>query len=141
MLMLKHFRWLLPITLGLLLVFGCTAPVNEVSLDQQFSLSPGQAATVKGENLAIKFIEVTGDSRCPTGVECIQAGDAKIQVEITYSGKTYYETFTQLGNSGPTKTDFQNYEIIFNVLPYPEAGKEIKDEDYRLQLTASRKPD
>lgn len=138
--MLKHFRWVLPITLGLLLVFGCAAPADEVNLDQQFTLSPGQKATVVGENLTIKFIKVTGDSRCPTGVQCIQAGDAKSQIQITYSGKTYSGTFTQLGNSGPATTSFENYEIVFNILPYPEAGKEIEDKDYRLQLTISRKP-
>ena len=38
---------------------------NEVNLDQEFSLSPGQSTMIKGENLVIKFIEVISDGRCP----------------------------------------------------------------------------
>jgi len=41
---------------------------NEVSLDQEFSLSAGQRTMIAGENLAIKFIEVISDGRCPTGL-------------------------------------------------------------------------
>jgi hypothetical protein len=40
---------------------------NEVNLDQEFSLSPGQSTMIKGENLVIKFIEVISDGRCPRG--------------------------------------------------------------------------
>ena len=31
----------------------------------------GESAGIKGEELQIKFVEVTEDSRCPTGVVCV----------------------------------------------------------------------
>ena len=40
---------------------------NEVNLDQEFSLSPGQSAMIADENLVIKFAEVISDGRCPRG--------------------------------------------------------------------------
>ena len=50
---------------------------NEVSLDKEFSLSPGQSTMIAGENLAIKFIEVISDGRCPKGAICVWAGEAR----------------------------------------------------------------
>jgi len=132
--------WLLTIILGLLLISACARTENEVSLGQEFTLAPGQSATVKNENLSIKFLSVTTDSRCPQGVTCVWAGEARCEVEITHSGTAFPLTLTQSGLSGPARADFQSYEITFNLLPYPQAGQETKSEDYRLQLTISRKP-
>ena len=50
--------------------------MNEVNLDQEFSLSPAQSVTIAGENLVIKFIEVISDSRCPAGGICVWPGEA-----------------------------------------------------------------
>lgn len=52
-----------------LLLAGCGSNTGEVqaSLGQEFTLSINQTATISGQNLSIKFIDVTEDSRCPTG--------------------------------------------------------------------------
>ena len=50
------------------------------------------------------------------------------------------QTLTQPGISVPSKTDFKEYEITFDVQPYPEVGKEIQSNDYRLQLIITKKP-
>ena len=51
---------------------------NEVSLDHEFSLSPGQSTMIAGENLAIKFIEVISDGRCPKGDHLHLGGRSKL---------------------------------------------------------------
>lgn len=120
---------------------ACAKPAgNEVGPGQEFTLAGGQSAEITGENLSIKFIRVTSDSRCPQGATCIWAGEASSLVEITDSESTYAKTLTQPGLTEPPKTDFKNYEITFDLKPYPQLGKEIKSEDYRLQLKISRKP-
>ena len=108
---------------------------NEVSLDQEFSLSPGQNIMIAGENLAIKFIEVISDGRCPRRAICIWAGEASCLIEITiHSESTSRKVLTQPGLSGPSKTSFANYEITFDLQPYPEVGKAPDKKNYRLGL-------
>ena len=59
-------------------------PPGSVALDAEFTLAPGQSATVDGGRLVVTFQVVTGDSRCPTtsGVACVWAGDATIEVTL-----------------------------------------------------------
>ena len=129
------------IAISLLLVLsGCAKPAGkEVNLDKEFTLSVGQIAAVVGENLTIKFVEVISDSRCPKGATCIWAGEVNCLVEITKSQSTNTKVLTQPGLSTPSKTSFTDYEITFDVEPYPELGKEINKKDYHLQLIISKK--
>jgi hypothetical protein len=137
--MRKHLLWILPIIIVLL--SGCARPTGEINanLGEKFSLAIGQGASIIGENLKVRFIEVTADSRCPQGVTCFWAGEASSLIEITYSGSTYSKTLTQPSPSEPPQTEFQQYEITFDLLPYPQKGVEKESKDYRLQLEISRK--
>ncbi len=123
-----------------LLLAACSSQPagSSVSLGQEFSLAPGQSAAIVGEPLKMRFQEVVNDSRCPIGVTCIWEGEVSSLVEITYQGSTNGMVLTQPG-SGQGKVEFQNYDIAFEVQPYPEAGKPIKKQDYRLQLTVNKK--
>jgi hypothetical protein len=134
--MIKRFSFLLVLVLLMPLLSACSSPLN-ASLNSQFTLAPGQTARIASESLDIKFIGETQDSRCPTGVECIQAGVVTCQIEIT---KDKAKTQLFLGEVGTmiNNTPFQNYTFTFHVLPYPEAGKKIAKGDYRLYLTVSK---
>jgi len=56
------------LSLALLMTLACTSGKQVVGLGQEFRLSPGQQASIKGKNTSIEFVRVTEDSRCPTGV-------------------------------------------------------------------------
>jgi hypothetical protein len=87
----------------------------------------------------IRFVDVTGDSRCPQGVECIWAGQVSCAVEITKYDIVNQLTLSDSAGSGAsTGQDFQNYQILFSVTPSPTAGKTIAGDDYRLTLTVSQ---
>ena len=114
--------------------------VNEVALDQKFSLHIGQSTTIAGENLTIKYIEVISDGRCPRGAICIWPGEASCLIEVTaHSGSSYRKVLTQPGISGSSKSDFANYKITFDLQPYPEVGKAPDKKGYHLQLVISKK--
>ncbi len=132
----------LGIMLTLLVTASCARQTNEINatLGKEFQLAIGQSASIAGENLKIRFIEIVSDSRCPQGAVCIWAGEAKCRIEIEYSGVVYREVFTEPGLSPPPRTDFQKYEITFNLLPYPQVGKETQGGDYRLSLVFNKKP-
>jgi len=112
---------------------------NAVSLGQEFSLRIGESANIRGEELQVRFLEVTEDSRCPTGVVCIWEGRVSGLVEITYQESLHRVELTEPGlTSWPPEYPFKEYMIAYHVEPYPQAGAEITAEDYRLFLRISK---
>jgi len=129
--------------LGLFFLAGCSAETEAVkaNLGQEFSLSLGQTTVIEGEELELKFLEVISDSRCAKDVTCIWQGQASCLVEITYFESLHRVTLTQPGlTAEPSEIDFKEFNISFSLTPYPEAGKEIKEGDYRLQLVITKPP-
>jgi hypothetical protein len=49
----------------------------------EFNLAIGRSATISGTDYRITFNRVTEDSRCPVDVQCVWAGDAKIELTIS----------------------------------------------------------
>lgn len=134
---------LIAVLLLLLLAAACGGGAGEVEaeLGQEFSLTIGQTASIQGEQLNLKFLEVVNDSRCPRNVTCIWQGQATCLVEITYLESVHRLTLTQPGlTEEPSRIQFNDYLIQFNLTPYPQAGQEIKNGDYRLKLVVTKPP-
>ncbi len=51
-----------------LTVAACQSVQAGSGLGSQLVLKPGQTVNIAGEKLSLTFINVTEDSRCPTGV-------------------------------------------------------------------------
>ena len=120
--------------LTLLIAPACKPGKQVVGLGQEFQLSVGRQAFITGEDLGIEFVRVTQDSRCPTGAVCIQAGQAVCVVHLIQASSVYEVSLTETGGSPQDEQYYLGYHFIFNVLPYPEAGKDIRFENYRLVL-------
>jgi len=134
---------LLAVLVLLMFLAGCGGEVEEVkaNLGQEFSLSIGQTVSIQGEELKLRFVEVIGDSRCPKDVTCVWQGQASYIIEITYLESLNKVTLIQPGLTEEfSQIDFKDYVIEFNLTPYPQAGKEIKESDYRLQLVVTKPP-
>jgi len=127
-----------------LLLFGagCNPPGdNTHALGEEFVLPIGKTALIEDEQLAIKFVQVIGDSRCPTGVECIWQGEVSCKLQITYHKSLVTKVITQTGlTSDPAITAFADYQLEFNVLPYPSEGDMIQTGDYRIEMVVLKKP-
>ena len=103
-------------------------------------MSPGQSTMIIGENLAIKFVEVISDGRCPKGAICIWPGEAYCLTEITtHSESIYRQGINTTRPFRPSKTSFANYKITFDLQPYPEFGKAVDKKGYHLHLVISKK--
>lgn len=111
---------------------GTTAEIGQESI-----LEPGQKVLYSDESLEIRFVEVVNDSRCPTGVQCIWAGEVSVKIEINYQDQQKSMVLTQSGSSD-AQTLFLDYTIAFAIQPYPEAQKPIKAKDYRLHLVVTK---
>ena len=75
---------------AVVLAAGCMpmagTPSRRAALDQDFRLARGETAQV--EDLTVRFAQVVEDSRCPMGVYCIRAGEAKVQLALRAAGAT-----------------------------------------------------
>jgi len=129
--------------LVLLPPLGCNSQISEITanLGQEVELKIGQSISIEEEQIKVKFVEIVTDSRCPDGATCIWQGEVTCIVEITYFESMYLKTLTQPGlTQEPSRDVFKEYSIAFNIQPYPELGKEIKTNEYRLQLVIKKNP-
>jgi predicted small secreted protein len=118
-------------------IAGCSN--NVVSLGEEFSLRMSESAVIKGEELQIKFVDVSEDSRCPTGVVCVWEGRVICLIEITYRGSLHRVVLSEPGStSWPPENVFEEYKIAYHVEPYPQAGAKIEKEEYSLELAISK---
>jgi hypothetical protein len=118
-----------------------TAPLAaasaNVTLDQPFELRVGRSATVAGEGLTVSFQGVPSDSRCPTNVQCVWAGDAVVQVVLSKDGKAFgAELHTNLD---PKSVDYLNYNVaLVSLAPYPSSTTPIAQSQYRATFVVTK---
>ena len=120
----------------------CASSLSEVKahLGEEFSLPIGQTFAITGENLSIKFVEVSEDSRCAKDVTCIWEGRVIAVVEISTGGSLQQLKLSQLGlTDEPSRESYGEYELTYKIEPYPEkATIEITADEYRLLLTVNK---
>ena len=81
------------------------------------SLRLGENKTVMKEKIKISFVEVIEDSRCPKGVNCVWAGNAKVKVTAAV-GRGAAQTFEI--NSGTGVRGFTAGGYAFNFVSLTE---------------------
>ncbi|MEH6406124.1 MAG: hypothetical protein V7767_02495 [Leeuwenhoekiella sp.] len=94
--------------------------------------------------ISLKFKEVVSDSRCPSDVNCIWAGEAVVRVELYKDGKFLEEReikFPSENTKNLFTSDALNLEG-YSLNPYPKAeGGKIDKNAYCLNLTINKKTD
>ena len=108
-------------------------------LDARFTLAPGERATISGTALVVTFDRVLEDSRCPTGANCIQAGDGVIGITVTQRGGTSGSYQLHTAPVGPRSAIHGGVTITLEDLtPVPASSRATPPQDYRATLRASR---
>jgi hypothetical protein len=120
---------------------GCeenSVSVVSAFLDQEFSLKVGQQASVRGENVAITFLAVTEDSRCPKGADCIWVGNGRVVLELRKNGSS--ATSAELNTFlEPRRVLYLDYQIhLISLVPYPRVDARIDPSDYAATLMVTR---
>ena len=109
-----------------------------IVLKQQFTLKMGESGVARSERLHVEFVSVGDDSRCPKGVTCVWAGNAKVLLKI-WKGTTKPSELELNTNSNPKTSQYLGYELRLEKLePYPEANDPIKPSDYEVTLTVHK---
>ncbi|MGD0353839.1 MAG: hypothetical protein ABSB31_00150 [Dehalococcoidia bacterium] len=131
--------------LSLLLILtissGCQTGEGTIkaSLNNEFSLAIGQTAGIQEEQLIIKFDGIQEDSRCPRGATCIWQGRVSCVLQVSDGNDSTKIVLTQPGLSSQYgEGTYNKYDFTSHVQPYPELGKKISSEDYRVLLTIKK---
>ncbi len=134
---------------GSIVLAGCVssgvtedAAVTAVTIrgGEEFELAFGQSGRIAGTDLEVVFEDVFHDSRCPSDVQCVTAGNVRV-VLLLRSGETELERL-RLGYGGAEDSVGKSFsgaysKYIFqisDVYPYPVSTREIPKEDYGLVM-------
>ena len=111
-----------------------------VRLGREFKLKAGRQVTVKGTKLRIRFVTVENDSRCPSDVTCVWAGNAAVQLQLgTGRGSKTVTLNTSKSPSFAGETEYRGYRVkLVDLNPYPRSDRKIGRRDYTATLLVTR---
>ncbi|MFL5387042.1 MAG: hypothetical protein ACJ8GN_31490 [Longimicrobiaceae bacterium] len=124
---------------GLALLAACvTTPPPSVTagVDQDFRLARGETAAVAG-GLTVRFSAVVEDSRCPMGVMCIRAGEARVHLELRARGAGADEVILATEGGQPRYASFAGYDVRLVALD-PPRRTDVPHPAYVATLRVSR---
>jgi hypothetical protein len=111
-----------------------------VTLGQSFRLARGKTAEVQGRNLRIRLEDVLDDSRCPAGVQCVWAGDARVVLRLTQSGREASLDTLRL-TLEPHAVTYGSYQVRLEALePARQQNAPPRPEAYVASLVVSEAP-
>jgi len=122
----------------LLLMTGCdaaqTSPATPVNTE--FTLAPGEARRIDGELVTIRFVGVSGDSRCPADAVCVLGGSATVAIAVA-SGLSNQPYDLRTGDMQPVVHDDLTIALV-ELMPYPFSARTIAPDEYRATLKVTR---
>ena len=120
-------------------VAGClkspTAP-DAVSIGVPFELKAGASAELP-DGFRIKFDRVSADSRCPSDVQCVSAGDATVVVLASNSGNNPFALDLHTNGAG-SQISYLSHTIRLTALrPVPLSNRQTSALEYVAVLVAN----
>ena len=131
------------------LVLGCalalrmnSAAANQTTarVGQEFSLKAGQQTKFEGTDLLVKFVTVQQDSRCPSNVNCVWAGNAEVAVDLLRDKCTTILTL----NTHPRPSASDEGKVgdlrikLVKLDPYPRSDQKISPSDYTATFLVTK---
>ena len=116
-------------------MFGAVQTAN-AQTEQKETIKFGKQKKFSRSKLTVKFVSVVEDSRCPQDVQCVQAGNARIKVEI--SNGTTKEIFEMNTTLGPKGASFSGFAIYLDELM--PMTKQQENPTKRLQRQIPHRP-
>ena len=130
----------------IVLLFGLSAKAQD-SITVDAPVIPPQIVVPFSTETPLKMGDYTIqlkkviDSRCPTGTDCIWAGEVKVVVDILKDGKFMEEKTVNLSSRSKdllTLLHTDGFDVIgHSVKPYPSVKEKIAQKDYKLNIVIS----
>lgn len=125
-----------------LIFLGCIQNQIKSDFGHPFDLKAGQTASIGPDNLLVTFNGIIADSRCPSGVECIWAGQAVASFDVAEGSSIQHLNVTKGTEVGSVDFTSQNKNYTLRLLavePYPTAGSKISLSDYNVTISVLKK--
>ncbi len=101
------------------------------------TLGVGEEAASRDGRVAVTFVAVSEDSRCPEGVQCIWAGNARVLLRIREDGNTREAALCS--NAEPRQVRADGLTLRFVALePHPRKDTAIDPATYRLTIAVAQ---
>jgi len=114
---------------------ACGRDGSAATLNAPIQLEPGQSAVFDAENLAVKFVGIDSDSRCPSDVACLWAGEVVVRLAVRKDRRT-----RELAIKGNQNLPLEGFVVsVLEVLPPPKSTQRIAPADYRVTLKVTAK--
>jgi hypothetical protein len=108
---------------------GPSAPTSP----QEVQLTLGQSQRVGG--LTVRFDEVSADSRCPLGVQCVWEGDAAVLLTVSEPSRSGAALELHTAGRFPREGTYGRYRVrLVSLEPQPRAGGPVRPDLYRATL-------
>jgi hypothetical protein len=112
---------------------------QRAALGEPFTLKVGGSAQIEAEALQIGFEDVSADSRCPRGEQCIREGDAAVRVWLQKAAGPREPLELRTAPKEKSAMRFLSYEVrLVRLDPYPTSGRTIARGDYVATLELIR---
>lgn len=98
----------------------------------------GKQKKASRSRINVKFVSLIEDSRCPEGVNCIHAGNARIKVTVSKAGgkPITFEMNTNLGEKGNVYAGYAIY--LTDLKPVPKTNVRLSRNAYTATFSISR---
>jgi len=123
-----------------IILMSCQNPIT-ADLNKEFDLKINHEVLIKSENLKIKFLSISEESRCPADVVCFWEGNAGVVLKVQKDSASVTDTL----NTFPqfqTLITFLQYKITLKKLvPYPVSTQPIDTLKYKATLLVTKEVD
>ena len=124
-----------------LVVLAIVSPhsvVSEPELGRPFEVKAAEIVAIQG--LRITFEGVSEDSRCPTGAQCVWAGDAAATFTLEKPPAAVMQGTLHTNERFERQTVYDHFVVrLEDVKPYPKESVAIAPGDYRATLVVTRR--
>ncbi|HKP71362.1 MAG TPA: hypothetical protein VJT82_00395 [Pyrinomonadaceae bacterium] len=126
---------------GAQVVGGANADVNaNACASQTIDVRVGREINVPGQRLKIKFVAVREDSRCPVGVTCVWAGNARVALKLTKARMRAVDLELNTATTEPQEGDALGYQVrLAKLVPHPVNNQKLNPRDYVATLAVTKK--
>ncbi len=102
-------------------------------LGTNFEISSNQTISIQPQGIMIQLVNVT-DSRCPSDVTCVWAGQAIINLALQMDGNNNLITLVSSAGNSSAKSSGSYIVHLVKVDPYPTSKKHLQLSDYVITL-------
>lgn len=134
---MSKFNFIFILTMATI-VLSCTKNECDIAF-KTYEFEVGKNYCI--DDFSFFSIDSINDSRCPSNVECITAGSTKLYTSIFEEDVNILFDIAVPNDNRQFIIEGNNLLIykIDSITPYPLAGQEIPQTDYRVYMTMIRK--